>query len=102
MNGPMDTLADRMGQLTADGWIEQLSVSDGGLRCDGCGRWTAPEAVVVDEVYRFEGTSDPGDEAILFALSMPCGHRGQLPAAYGIDTPPKVIDVVKRLPLTRG
>ncbi len=101
MNEPMDTLSDRMRQLHAAGWIEQLSVSDGGLRCDGCGCWTEPEAVVVDEVYRFEGMSDPGDESILFALTLPCGHRGQLPAAYGPDTSPDVIDVVKRLRLAR-
>ena len=36
MTGPMDTLADRMRQLEAAGWAKQLSVSDAGLRCDGC------------------------------------------------------------------
>ena len=48
-------------------------------------------------MYRFEGISDPGDESILFAISMPCGHRGTLPAAYGKDASPEVADVVKRL-----
>ena len=57
----------------------------------------AADEVTVDEVYRFEGASDPGDEAILFAISMPCGHRGALPAAYGKDTPPDVADVVTQL-----
>ena len=37
MTGPMDTLADRMRQLHAAGWTEQLSVDDGGLRCDSDG-----------------------------------------------------------------
>jgi len=97
MSGPMDTLGDRMRELAAAGWIEQFSVSDGGLRCDGCQCWAAPEDVDVDAVYRFEGASDPGDESILFAISMPCGHRGTLPLAYGKDTPPDVVDVVKRL-----
>jgi hypothetical protein len=98
----MDTLGDRMRQLYAAGWIEQLSVSVGGLRCDRCSCWTAAEDVGVDEVYRFEGVSDPGDESILFAISMPCGHRGLLPAAYGNDTTPDVADVVTRLRLERG
>lgn len=101
MNGPMDTLSERMRQLHDTGWITQLSVTDAGLSCDSCGCWTAPEEVAVDEVYRFEGMSDPGDESILFALTLPCGHRGQLPAAYGPDTSPEVIDVVKRLRLAR-
>lgn len=101
MTGPMDTLGDRMRELHAAGWIQQLSVNEGGLRCDGCRCWAAAEDVNVDEVYRFEGTSDPGDQSILFAISMPCGHRGTLPAAYGKDTEPEVADVVTRLRLTR-
>ena len=42
-----------------------------------------PEDVDVSEVHRFEGASDPADESIQFAISMPCGHRGTLPASYG-------------------
>jgi hypothetical protein len=97
MTGPMDTLADRMRELHAAGWTEQLSVDGGALRCDGCRSWSAPEDVQLDAVYRFEGVSDPDDESILFAISMPCGHRGTLPAAYGKDTAPDVAGVVKRL-----
>ena len=101
MTGPMDTLADRKRQLEAAGWAKQLSVSDAGLRCDDCRCWAAPDDVNVDVVYRFEGPSDPADEAILFAVTMPCGHRGVFPATYGNDTEPDVVDVVKRLRLTR-
>ena len=97
MTGPMDTLGDRMRELHAAGWNKQFLVSDGGLRCDGCSCWAAPEKVDVDMFYRFEGASDPGDESILFAISMPCGHRGTLPAAFGKDTAPDVADVVTRL-----
>jgi hypothetical protein len=97
----MDTLGERMRQLHDAGWVDQLSVDDRGLRCDGCGCWAAPEDVDVDEIYRFEGLSDPDDESVLFAVSMPCGHRGTLPASYGKDTAPDVADVVTRLRLTR-
>jgi hypothetical protein len=101
MTGPMDTLGDRMRELHAAGWTAQLAVDDRGLRCDTCRSWSAPEDVEVDEVYRFEGPSDPADESILFAISMPCGHRGTLPAVYGKDTAPDVADVVTRLRPTR-
>lgn len=102
MTGPMDTLVDRMRTLQAAGWVEELSVSRGGVRCDGCGCWAAPENVEIGHVFRFEGPSDPGDESILFAISMPCGHRGTLPEAYGKDTAADVADVVTRLRLARG
>lgn len=96
VNLPMDTLVDRMQQLDAAGWTEQLSISGGRLHCDRQGCRAAPEDVVVDYVFRFEGASDPGDQSILFALSLPCGHRGSLPAAYGKDMPSAVADVVTR------
>ena len=101
MTGPMDTMSERMRQLDGAGWNEQLIVDDGLLTCGNCGGTAAPEDVQVNEVYRFEGASDPGDESILFAISMPCGHRGTFPAAYGKDTAPDVADVVTRLRLTR-
>jgi hypothetical protein len=96
----MDTLVDRMRELQAAGWLEQLSFSDDGVRC-GCGCWAAAEEVAVGQVFRFEGPSDPGDESILFAISMPCGHRGALPSAYGKDAAPDVAEVVRRLRIAR-
>jgi hypothetical protein len=50
MTGPMDTLGERMRQLHDAGWVDQLSVDDRGLRCDGCGCWAGPEDVEVDEI----------------------------------------------------
>lgn len=100
MIGKMDTLTDRMQQLRATGWVEELSIVDGAVTCDACGCASEPEEVVVDEVYRFEGASDPGDQSILFAITMPCDHRGALPASYGKDTAPDISRALKRLDLS--
>lgn len=102
MTGPMDSLAVRMRELHSAGWVAQLSVSDAGIRCDNCRCWAAPEDVVVEVVYRFEGPSDPADESILFAMTMSCGHRGVLPATYGKDTEPNIADVITRLHRSQG
>jgi hypothetical protein len=97
MTGPMDTLGDRMRQMHAAGWTEQFEVSGRGICCVACEHWATPEYVKVDEVFRFEGASDPEDQAVLFAISLPCGHRGVLPAAYGKDVAPEIAEVLKRL-----
>lgn len=101
MADSMDTLVDRMQQLQAAGWVAQFSVSEGAVRCDECGCSASPEEATVDEVFRFEGESDPADESILFAMTMPCEHRGALPATYGKDTAPEIGDVLTRLRLRR-
>ena len=51
----------------------------------------------IEEIVRFEGASDPGDESILFALSCPCGHAGLYSAPYGPDATPEDIAVVALL-----
>lgn len=79
----METMSQATTRLRAAGYVEHWIASDGRLSCPDCAEEFDPAAVVVDEVVRFEGTSDPDDEAILFALQGPCGHRGQYGAAYG-------------------
>ena len=40
--------------------------------------------VIVTETVRFEGISNPEDQAILDAVVTPCGRRGLFSAAYGV------------------
>lgn len=51
-------------------------------------------ALTVDETVRFEGASDPDDEAILLALSGPDGYRGLYSAAFGAKTTSDDVDVL--------
>ncbi|MEP7204214.1 MAG: hypothetical protein ABI894_16500 [Ilumatobacteraceae bacterium] len=99
MTGPMDTMSERMRQLDGAGWNEQLIVEGGRLTCGKCAESAGPDEARVNEVHRFEGVSDPGDESILFAISMPCGHRGTLATIYGPETPTHVAEFVSRLQL---
>jgi hypothetical protein len=78
------TLVDTLTGFRARGFDGDFSVDDGELRCSLCGEChRAVEAEIV-EVARFEGESDPDDEAALFALRcLHCGHVGVLVTAYG-------------------
>jgi hypothetical protein len=93
----METMSEATTRLRAAGYVENWIAEDGKLRCFTCTATYEPESVTVDEVVRFEGPSDPGDEAILFALSGPCGHRGQFSAAYGPETSVEDVRVIVAL-----
>jgi len=67
-SGQMETMLEATARLRAAGYGENWIAEDGKLRCFTCTATYKPESVTVDEVVRFEGPSDPGDEAILFAL----------------------------------
>ncbi len=96
-SGQMETMSEATARLRAAGYGENWIAEGGMLRCFTCTAIYDPELVTVDEVVRFEGPSDPGDEAILFALSAPCGHRGQYSAAFGPDTSVEDVEVIVAL-----
>ena len=94
----MDTVSDAIRRLQADGYTGNwYPTPDGTLRCDETGEETQLEELAVDEVLRFEGQSDPGDEMIVFALRAPSGQRGIYSAAFGADTSEEDSAVIGRL-----
>lgn len=72
-------------ELRRRGYGTDFSVAPGGrLRCGACGDSHRAEAAVVEATVRFEGESNPDDEAVVFALRCTtCDARGVLVAAYG-------------------
>jgi len=94
----MDSLARATDRLTAEGYREEFRAETKGLRALGSGRIYAPEALHVDRVLRFEGPSDPADEALLFALSVAeDGVRGTYAVTFGPAVEPDDAEMVRRL-----
>src|SRR5882724_7883532 len=57
------SVAGAVDGLGRRGFTEGLRVIDGGLRAIGTGETVRTEDLVIREVYRFEGVSDPDDMA---------------------------------------
>ena len=58
----------------------------------------SPDDFEIDKVYRFEGESNPDDEAVLYAISSPkFGVKGVLVNAYGIYSDAASHALVKKL-----
>ena len=94
----METLSEAINRLREKGYGHDFSAAaTGNLKCGECGAEIDPQLVTIDEIVRFEGVSDPGDESILFALSGPCGHSGLYSAPYGPDATPEDAAVVAGL-----
>lgn len=56
-----------------------------------------PEDFEIVEVYRFEGESDPGDEAIVYGIESKHGSKGILVNGYGIYSEPMTDLLLKKL-----
>jgi hypothetical protein len=93
----METVGETVDRLTRAGYVDQFRATARGLR-DGGGTEHDPEHLVVDEYVRFEGTSDPDDEAIVFALRDPRSElRGTYAVPYGPSMGPADAEMVRRL-----
>lgn len=94
----METVIEAMRRLRASGYIHELQASDSGqLRCGTCGSFTDPENVSIAETIRFEGQSNPDDQAILMAIVCPGGCLGQYSAAFGSTAAAFDTEVLQRL-----
>jgi hypothetical protein len=94
----METLSEAVERLSAAGYREDFRAERGGLRAVGTGCMHEPEALVIEEVLRFEGASDPQDESMLFALHCTIHDlRGTYAVAYGPAMDPADGEMVRRL-----
>jgi len=85
-----ETLAGVMDDLARRGFTGHFTAVDGGLRAAEGGKTFRADQVAISEYHRFEGVSDPGDMAILYALETRCGIRGTLADAFGVYADPSV------------
>jgi mannose/cellobiose epimerase-like protein (N-acyl-D-glucosamine 2-epimerase family) len=86
--------------LAEEGWTAQATPVDGGsVRIESCGHDIPAGDLVVDSLHRVEGASDPGDMAVVVAVTCAsCPERGVLVLKYGPDADIADADVLLALP----
>ena len=81
----MTTLSEIITKLKAAGYTEDFNLEQHFLTGRSTAVRLAADEFVVDRHYRFEGDSDPGDEAVVYAISSAKHHlKGTLVNGYGI------------------
>ncbi len=72
-------------KLNSQGYTHDFTVKDGRLTTmdNDSARTFTPEETTIVDYFRFEGESDPGDTAILYAIETADGAKGTLSSAYG-------------------
>ena len=91
------TLAGALDDLAARGFTEHFTAAGGRLRGLESARTFAADQVVIAGYHRFEGASDPGDMAIVYAIEARGGLRGTLVDAFGVYADPGVGALVRQI-----
>jgi hypothetical protein len=79
----MSTLTSCTNHLLKEGFSENFLPKHSGIEAPTTGKLYVPSEVRVVNFYRFEGESDPADNAILYAIETNDGVKGLLVDAYG-------------------
>jgi len=94
-----ETLKHVVEELGRRGYTEQFRAVDGGLEAVGSGQRFGPEDLTICGYYRFEGTSDPDDMAIAYAIETRSGVRGIVVDAFGVYADPTTAAALKNVPI---
>lgn len=95
-----DTVSEAVGDLIKRGYTKDLNIVEDSdcLIGNNSGATLSSNEFEIDEVYRLEGESDPGDEMILFPLSgKDFNIKGILLNAYGVYADAKTSQIVSQL-----
>lgn len=82
-------------ELKKKGFTEDFNLKDNCIVCNDQ-KFNANE-FEIKEVYRFEGNSDPGDEAIVLGIESSNGIKGILVNGYGYSSEPMGDEIERKL-----
>lgn len=89
------TITEAIEQLRTQGFSLDFNLKENRLLI-GEQAYPADEFEIVD-LYRYEGASDPADEATVYALASPAGIKGILVSGYGTSADTASTEALQRL-----
>ena len=90
-----ETVSEAINDLKKRGFTEDFNLQENCLVCNA--KKFSAEEFEISEVYRFEGNSDPGDEAVVYGIEGKDGTKGSLVNGYGYSSEPMGEAIVKKL-----
>lgn len=90
-----DTVSTAIEELRKQGYTTDLNIEEDKVVCSQ-GKFDKDNFEVMD-VYRYEGNSDPADEAAVYAIESSSGLKGILVTGYGASAEDLSTDMLEKL-----
>src|SRR5438034_100273 len=94
-----DTVSEALNGLKQRGYSIDFNLEENQIVCNE-GKFN-PEDFEIVEVHRFEGDSDPADEAVVYGIESKNGLKGVLVSGYGISADVMSAEMAKKLNMSR-
>ena len=78
------TMTEAIAELRAQGYEYDFHQHSDHLECKKLEKQFAPDSFTISHVYRFEGMTNPSDNAVLYGVEANDGTKGTLTDAYGV------------------
>lgn len=92
-----DTVSEAVNGLKKRGYSIDFNLEFDCISCSGTPISLKPSEFAITEVHRFEGNSDPADEAIVYAIESKHGQKGVLVNGFGISADGASDEMVEKL-----
>lgn len=84
---PMLTMSQVMNKLAQKGIVKEFAMNDKGeVRLTGSEKNYKPTDLIILKSFRFEGESDPSDEAVLYVALDKENNKGMIIDSYGAES----------------
>lgn len=93
----MPTLTEKINKALKEGYTENFKITGRGLTDEMGGKYYAASQIHIANFHRFEGYSDPQDNAILYWIETADGRKGILVDAYGAYADVKVNNFIREV-----
>jgi hypothetical protein len=90
-----DTVSTAIEELRKQGYTTDFNIEEDKLVCSQ-GKFDKDNFEIMD-VYRYEGNSDPADEAAVYAIESSSGLKGILVTGYGASAEDLSADMLEKL-----
>ena len=90
-----ETVTEAVADLQKRGFTADFNIHEKGLMSNDM--LLTPAEFEIVEYYRFEGDSDPADEAIVYAIKSRHGLKGILVNGYGISSDALTNEMTEKL-----
>jgi hypothetical protein len=80
-----DTVTQAVNGLKQRGYTIDFNLENNSIVCHTTPVELAPSEFEITEYYRFEGNSDPADEAVVYGIESKHGHKGVLVNGFGVS-----------------
>jgi hypothetical protein len=95
----MKTVLEITNLLREQGYKENFNLKDNKITGDSGNKMYAPEELIIEKTERYEGDSNPSDNAIIYAITAKDGTKGILIDSYGAYSDPEMAKIIGKIPV---